>query len=803
MTARQHTILGVSLTLVVLFGVAAGSLRYLLTKSLPKTEGRVTAQGLGAAVDIYHDGAGIPHILAGNEADAYFAAGFVHAQDRLWQMDLMRRYGQGRLAEVLGPRAVESDMLMRTIGIARIADTLLRTISPQTRAVFDAYARGVNACLAESGGAMPAEFDLLRYRPEPWTARDCLIITRLMGWELALSWWVDLTLGDLVQTVGEEKARQVFPWYPDDAPVILSRDNRYATEGTRGFQRAFLAARSLLQQDGSAIGSNCWTVTRSRSATGLPVLANDPHLLCMQPARWYAMHIHCPTMNVAGFSLPGAPGIVIGHNDHIAWGMTAIMADDVDFTVERVNLADSLYEYKGTMRRLTVALDSILVKDSAVVTMTRYATHHGPLIDRVHPATRKHQARWPATGVAMRWTGSDPSDEGLAVYRLNHARSWSDFTQALETFGLPGQNVTYADRDGNIGYQAAARIPARGESRATLPVNGWDGDADWRGYVPYADMPRMYNPPDDLIATANNKLGRHLAFHISNLWESDARITRIHDMLDAQPTHRADDFRYMQMDVRSNYAGPIRDAFVSALLRMPDRSVELTRVMNLLSQWNLRMPASSVPAAIYNAAFVHLLHETFADEMGEELYERYVTLSNIPIRVIPRLLADTATTWFDNMRTPVVETRDDILRKSIMLALLDLTRRFGSDMDSWQWGSLHTLTFKHPLGAVRPLDRLFNIGPLRLGGNVTTVNNGEYAIAHPFDATVGASMRMIVDLASLDTCRIVLPTGQSGQPMSPHYSDQTVLWHTGGYVSLISSAAATRSSAWEHLVLSP
>jgi penicillin G amidase len=803
MSQRQHLILGISITALVLLLVAAGSIWYLLRKSLPKTEGTLTVPGIGAAVDVYRDDAGIPHILASNEADAYFAAGFVHAQDRLWQMDLGRRYGQGRLAEILGPAAVQTDVLMRTIGIARIADTLLRTVSPETRAVLDAYARGVNACIARSGGRLPVEFDLLQYKPEPWTARDCLIVTRLMGWELALSWWVDLTLGDLVQTLGETKAREVFPYSAEDGPVVTRPPAPYAVGGARDFQQAFLSGRALFGGNGSAIGSNCWTVTRSRSATGLPVLANDPHLLLMQPARWYAMHLSCPTMNVAGFSIPGAPGIVIGHNDDIAWGMTNIMADDADFAVERINLADSLYEYRGAMRRMTVELDSIVVKDSAVVTITRYSTHHGPLIDRVHPASRKRTARWPETGIALQWTGYSSSDEGLAVYRLNHARNWNDFTQALATFCVPGQNVTYADRDGNIGYQAAVRLPVRPELTATLPASGSDGAADWRGFVPYEQLPRMFNPPGDLVATANNRIARDLPYHVSNLWESDARITRILEMLGEQPVFRASDFRYMQMDVRSTYTASIRDAIVSALLRMPNRTVELTRVMNLLSQWNLRMPASSVPAAIVNVAFVHLLRETFADEMGPELYGQYLTLSNIPIRALPKLMADTATAWFDNVHTPVVETKDDILRKSVMLALLDLSRRFGSDMDTWQWGSLHTLTFRHPLGELRPLDRLLNIGPLRLGGNVTTVNNGEYSLKEPFDAVVGPSMRMIVDLASRDTCSIVLPTGQSGQPLSPHYADQAVLWHSGGYVQLISNPATVRASAWKHLVLSP
>ncbi len=804
---RYSVLIGLVAVLLLLTAITAGALYYLVTKSLPDMEGNSDVVGLSASVDIFRDPAGIPHILASSEYDAYVAAGYVHAQDRLWQMDLMRRFGQGRLAEVLGPQAVPIDRLMRTIGVHRIADSLQGQVSEQTQRILSAYSTGVNAFLKEYDGRYPIEFDFLQYEPEPWEPLHSLILTRLMGWELGLSWWVDLTLGALRDRLGEQTARDLFPTYDDNAPRILPPNIAAAWRDSPLLREGLLAAQHLLGSPGSAIGSNSWTVDSAHALRGKPLLANDPHLLYMQPARWYVMHLSAPGLNVAGVTVPGVPAVVIGHNEDIAWGMTNVMADDVDFFIEDVQLRDSTYRIAGRTLPLRVRTDSIFVRDSLPVVLQRYETVHGPVITDVYPlrdVIRKPSRFEPPPSISMRWSGQDASDEILAVYRMNHAQDWPSFIAALATFGVPGQNFTYADIHGNIGYTAAGNIPIRAEGVSPqLPNDGSSLAEPWRGYIPHERLPRSYNPDGGMLITANNKIVDDYPWHISSLWESEARYLRIRQMLRQQHSFSAHDFSLMQMDVQSVYADTIRDAMVSALRGWPSRPVLLTRVMNRLAGWDCRMSTSSVEASIFNVAYTHLLRNTFGDEMDSTLFRNYVFLANISTRVLPRLLHDTSTVIFDDVRTPGRETRQHILIRSITEAVSLLRDRFGADMRRWEWGEMHTVTFEHPLGEIRPLNRIFNIGPIAIGGNNTTVHTGEFSFADPYDARVGPSMRFVADLASPDSSYIILTTGQSGQPFSEHYADHTVLWQSGAMHRLIIGTEAVRRSGWPRLQLRP
>lgn len=780
-------------------------LSWLMTKSLPEIEGTASLTGLSAATDVYRDPAGIPHILASTEYDAYVALGYVHAQDRLWQMDLLRRYGTGRLSEVLGTESLPIDRMMRTIGLHRIADSLLLSVSDQTRRILDAYTTGVNACIREHEGRYPVEFDLLQYDPEPWEPVHSLLLTRLMGWELALSWWVDLTLGRLVDRYGIDTARAFFPTYASEAPVILPPN--MAAVPPSLLEDGLAAAQHLFGAGGSAFGSNSWVVDSSHSARRAPLLANDPHLLHMQPSRWYIAHLHAPGLNVGGITLPGVPAVVIGHNDRIGWGMTSIMTDDVDFFRETVSFRDSTYTVAGKRFPLRVRTDSIFVRDSLPVPLQVYETLHGPLISDVYPA----RAALPEAGrfgrippFSFRWTGQEHSDEILALYRLNHAGSWSAFVEALEEFSTPGQNFIYADIDGKIGYAAAGRIPIRApDVSPQVPNDGSASAAPWTGYVPYDRLPRSVNPDGGMLATANNKIVEDFPWHISSLWESEARIVRIRQLLQEQPRFSVEDFKLMQMDVQSVYADTIRDAMVAALRRWNSRPVLMTQVMNRLQRWDCRMHVSSSEAALFNVAYVHLLRNTFLDDMDSTLFRSYVFLSNIPTRVLPRLLFDTTAMVFDDLRTPGRESQQHIIIRSLTDAVAELRSALGVDMNRWRWGDLHTVEFRHPLGRLAPLDRLFNVGPIAIGGNNTTVSTGEFRFSDPYDATVGASMRFIVDMASPDSSYIILPTGQSGQPFSDHYADQTALWQSGAMHRLIINAQAIRQSGWPLLQLRP
>jgi len=599
---------------------------------------------------------------------------------------------------------------------------------------------------------------------------------------------------------------RIFPTDASDTPIIHTGIRYNVRNAFPMLRDALLGAQRLFASPGSSIGSNAWVVSGELSASGLPLLANDPHLLYMQPARWYVMHLSAPGLNVGGVSIPGAPAIVIGHNNHIAWGMTNVMADDVDFFFEDVNYRDSTYLDDAGRRRMTVRVDSIFVRDSLPDVHVVYETRRGPIITQVYPlqGVIRDTGRFATPpAISMRWAGQDPSDEILALYLVNHARNPDDFRSALRHFGVPGQNIVYGDVHGNIGVVTAGRIPLRGSNSPQLPSAGWLPANAWRGYVPPEELPSTFNPESQRLVTANNKIAASTPWHVSTLWESDARARRIIELLDKQASFTAKDFQLMQMDVRSVYAEYFRDAFVEALRNWKNRPLLLTRVMNLLARWDCRMNSTSAEAAIFNSAYVHLLRNIFGDEMDETLFNNYVFLSNLPTRVLPRLLQSADTIWFDDVRTERIERPSHIILRSITDAVTELRTTLGRDMSTWEWGQLHSVEFKHILGRRKPLDKLFNVGPYALGGNNTTINSGEFSFADPYDAVVGPSMRFVVDLASPDSSYIILTTGQSGQPFSRHYADHTILWQTGAMHRLIISPDAVRSSGWKRLLLSP
>ena len=799
MTKKKKILVGVlgSLLAIILFGLAV--MYYLLVKGFPETNGEIVLSGLHNPVTVYRDRNGIPHIMAENEDDLYFAQGFVTAQDRFFQMDIARRYGQGRLAEVVGSVARPLDVLMRTIGISDLADSLFPRLDSLSRRFLRAYANGVNAYLAHNAGALPVEFDVLQYTPEPWRPQHSVIISRLMGWELNLSWWLDPVFSDIVARLGPEKAFKIFPGLPADlvkpavAPAVLSQTMKPISEAVDGLRKVFGAT-------GASFGSNAWVISGSRSDAGASILANDTHLLLMQPARWYIVHMNAPGINVAGFSIPGAPGVVIGHNNDIAWGMTNLMNDDADFYVEHV-FPDSTYEFKGKRLRLSVRLDTILVKDSLPYPLVIRRTGHGPLISSVYSSDYLAGRKPRATALSLKWTGYEFSNEFLAFYRVNRARTWEEFTAALRTFGLPAQNFVFTDRAGNIGLISAGNLPRRSTRTALFPTPGWTGTNEWRGRVPFERLPRVFNPDRGFIASANYKPEPEPPYFISDLWEPPSRVRRIEELLSNLPALTVRDFQIFQQDQYSRFATEVTPYIVDAVFTQKNRSVPATRAMNILARWDGKMYPGSNAAAIFNVTVQHILKRTLLDELGPRLLYQYLFLPTFALRSLPRLLSDTTTTWFDDTRTATIETRDDILRRSFALALNDLLDRFGPDMDRWKWGKLHTLTMKHPLGEVAALAPVLNIGPLETGGHGTTVNNGSYSLNEPYNMTIGPSMRFIIDMSSPDSCMVILPTGQSGHPMHEHYADQTNLWLDGVYITLESNPDSVRRRGWDKLVL--
>lgn len=812
MTKKIKIAIGILGTLLLIGIAAFFILRHLVTKSFPVVDGKLHVEGLEEPVTIYRDEYGVPHIIAQNEHDLFFAQGYVHAQDRLWQIDIMRRAGEGRLSEVFGSSTLSYDKLFKTIGIQRIAEKLESQLHPESQQILQAYSDGINAFIHSHRGNYPIEFDMLNYVPEDWQPVHTLIVSRMMAWELNLSWYVDLTLGELVDKFGEEKAAEIFPTYPEHAPVIVPKEllkasphfgglNKKIAFGGTEFLRTDKSFRKFFGMLGMHIGSNAWAVSGKKSASGFAMLANDPHLGLSEPSKWYEMHLKGGSLDVAGVSLLGAPGIIIGHNHFIAWGMTNVMADDADFFIEKEDSLDhSRYEYKGLLKSFETYDDTIFVKDSDAVPITLRESVHGPIINDVNP-TAKGFSQSP---LALRWTGEDMSDELYSIYCINKAQSWKEFKDGVKEFTVPGQNFVYADVKGNIGYCMGVHLPIRASQNPTLPMPGWTGTYDWTGFVPFEKLPEMFNPPEEFIATANNKTtDASFPYHISNLWEPPSRIERIREFLSTRNKLTVDDFKQMQLDYYSNFAKQLTPYIIHAFDSVKIFDPNIQTALKYFRNWNFLETKNDVTTTLLNVWFTHLMENIFENKMGEGLYKNYIFLANIPLRVVPALFETPSSLWFDDPSTPNIETRDEIIRKSLAEAISDLQQRLGYEMKTWQWGRLHTLTFEHPFGSHPPLGAIFNIGPFEVGGSGTTLNNGEYHLADPYQMHLGPSMRQIVDFSDINGALSVIPTGQSGQPLSGHYSDQTPLWLNGEYHTLPLDEAAIKSAAKHQLRLIP
>jgi len=801
MRSRLKIVIGIFGSLVVIALVTLLILRYLVTKSFPVVDGSIVVAGLQHPVTVQRDEFGIPHITAGNEHDLFFAEGYVHAQDRLWQMDVSRRAGEGRLSEIFGPSTLKFDRLFRTVGMKRIAEKIENNLHPEALVVLQAYSDGVNAFISTHRGKYPVEFDMLNYTPEEWKPIHSILISRLMAWELNISWYVDLVLGDLYKTLGEERAKEIFPSYPENTPVIvpkelhadlLPNDLLKLIDVDQDF-RAFFGTTGI------HIGSNSWAVGPQKSSSGRAMLANDPHLGFSAPSKWFEVHLRGGEYDVAGVSLPGTPLVVIGHNQHIAWGLTNVMADDADFYLEMTNSSGE-YLYRDVWSPMTVIQDTIVVKDSSAVMLTVKSTIHGPIINEVNEVGSITKD----VLVSMRWTGQDISDELYSLVLINKAKNWNDFRNGVKEFTVPGQNFVYADAEGNIGYLAGVRLPLRSAQNPTLPMPGWTGEYDWKGFVPFERLPFLYNPPQHYIATANNKMTDNaLPFHISNLWEPPSRIQRLDELLRKQEKFSVDDFQRIQRDYFSCFAKDmtpyILHAYDSAAAGNPDVQTALSYFRN----WHFQLFKDDVPTTLFHVFFTHLLKNIFQEKMGDALFGKYIFIANIPYRTVPALLKNPTSWWFDDTSTARVETRDDVIRKSLSEAIRELKTSLGGEMKTWQWGLIHTVTFRHPFGSQPPLGSVFNIGPFPIGGSGTTLNNGEYYLAAPYQETLGPSMRQIVDFSDIDGALSIIPTGESGQPMHEHYSDQTPLWLSGEYHTMPIDSARVTDAAKHTLSLLP
>ena len=882
----SRVILKTIAAIVVLAVMATAGGYVYLRRSLPQIDGTTKVPGLSAPIEIIRDADAIPHIVAANKLDGLFGLGYAHAQDRLWQMEFQRRIGHGRLSEVLGAATLSQDRFLRTVGFGRAARTAWGSMPDWAKQLVNAYLAGVNAFIATHHGArLPPEFTLLRFEPEPWTGVDVVVWVKMMAWDLSANYSFELLRRDLLAAVGAERMAQLMPPYPVDGLSILpgpegagqaggpGRSGGFGAKSselphptyqpypTSSWSRAFVSAVSsgdpvardfLTHASTEGLGSNNWVVDGTLTPTGKPLLANDPHLGARIPSTWYLAHISAGDFDVIGGTFPGVPAVALGRNRSIAWGATNVAADVQDLYRERLDAAGTHYEFRGAQEPITVIRETILVKGAASVPLTVRVTRHGPLVSDAINANNAESKTTPkpqpVEPLAFRWTALDSDDGTLAAFlKVNEARSWSEFTDALRGYVVPSQNFVYADVDGHIGYYAPGHIPIRASGDGSIPADGWTGAAEWIGWIPFHALPHTYDPPEHFIVTANHRPAPASYPYLLGLeWPEPYRAQRITGFLTGsvrlqpdrgpglRPDRRftPDDFARIQADTVSLHA---KTLLPTLLAHAKAESAPDQQAIALLQKWNADATADSAAAAIFGAWFQHLAPAFVGDELGPLLTDRYKERFTFVTRFVintlgprsagadarlpqdvgadPRLpqdlLADPRvrpvnSPWCDDVTTGgKPETCDEAVSHALHSGVLELVERLGDDMTRWRWDAVHVAVFPHQgLDAVAALRPLLSRS-VPNGGDWSTVNVGPVAADRPYEQHTVPGYREIIDLSPANDSRFLDAIGESGHPLSRHYDDFLGDWQKVRYRRMRMDRADVEKGALGHLRLTP
>lgn len=830
------TLVGLLITFAV-FAFAFG--QYAVHRAFPQTSGTIQIDGLERPVEVLRDSMGIPHIYADSPRDLMLAQGYVHAQDRFWQMDFWRHISTGTLSEMFGDSSVETDSFLRTMGWGALAESQVGQEKPEIVALLDGYAAGVNAYLAtQSPSDLSLEYSVLEllnhgYEPAPWTSSDSLAWGKVMAWDLGGNMQSEIYRSLALGVLPESRVEQLFPPYPGDRHPYIVGDDMSAASGVETVNLSSSAIQIPLSSVANAIdalnrvtgggmdtdiGSNSWVLSGDHTDTGMPLLMNDPHLAAQMPSIWYQVGLHCKTVSdacpfdVAGFSFAGVPGVVIGHNADIAWGFTNMGPDVQDLYIERINPANpDQYEFKGEWLDMDIRTETLTVAGGEDMELEIRTTIHGPIISDVFEALEEFDN----TGIdlpdeyaiAMRWTGLDdvPSIAG-PIFGLNMSKNFNDFREAARLFQIPSQNMIYADVEGNIGYQTPGDIPIRSKGDGTYPVPGWTGEYEWTGFIPFDELPMMLNPQSGYIVTANNAvIDGSYPYLLTEDWSYGYRARRVVDLVTSNFGIGIEDHGTIQFDAYDLNADNILPYLVDALGTDTTHEVDDVEqdATNALLSWDRQNFAGSTGAAVWNATWRNLLEQTFQDDLPED---QWPWGGSQWFEVVYGLLENPTDPFWDDTATEAVETRDDILVSSFYAGVDEVRGLLGSDVKRWTWGELHGMTFiNQSLGesGIAFIEDRFNRGPFPASGSSSVVNAVGWDTVEGFDVTWLPSMRMIVDLQDLTRSRAIHTTGQSGHAYDTHYIDMVPLWLAGETVPMLWDRSDIEADVEATLILTP
>ncbi len=786
------------IALLVLGGicVAALVLYRSLQSSLPQTSGTIAVTGITSEIEVIRDNDAVPHIYAQNKRDALFGLGYIHAQDRLWQMDSTLRLARGSLSELFGKRTLRLDRYMRTLGIYRTASESWQRLPASTQEAVLSYVAGINACIAQRKYRLLPEFFLLRAKPQHWSGPDVLALMKVVSLELSGNAEIEVLYHEVVAEIGREKARKLFPPYPADGPLIVSEEATahwrraetsatsasmasQSTTPTTAWQRETFAQlgemqteiREMLGKDvsfPSDLGSNSWVVDGTKSSTAKPLLACDPHLGITAPSLWYLAHLEAGDFAVAGATIPGLPAVVIGRNKEIAWGMSNMNADVQDLYYEKVDAGRQKAAFKNQWEEIETHQELIKVRGRREVTHLVRRTRHGPILTDAFEAGRFSEEQ----PLALSWSALSQDDTTImASLQLNEARNWDEFKQALSHHKTPPLNFIYADIAGNIGYHAAGLIPLKAAHQDPLPLEGWSGEHEWQGWIPFNELPHTFNPPEHFIVSANQKPAPDsYPYFLGSEWSSVYRAQAIKSLLEREGTFTLADFARMQANTVSGFACSL----LPSLLELVTSHNQIERqALELLQGWDKDMRGDSAAAAICGVWMSLLRHEIVAALLPPPLARRYEWRFQYSSRVLSEVFLDPAQTLLSPGE------RAGISQRTFRLAVHKVAARLGSNVNTWRWDRLHRLQVHHSTFGQIPLVRHFFSRSTPSAGDWGTINVGP--IDEDLCQYAGAGYRQLIELGSLENDQFLHVLGQSGHPLSPHYADYLDDWQQGRY----------------------
>ena len=755
-------------------------------------EGKIIDLDVDDTVEVYFDDYGVPSVFASNDSDMFKVAGYIGARDRLFQMSFMKYAYKGHLSLVLNDSLIAEDTFLRTLGFEKIAKKTLAKVPPSTLQHLQDTCFGINAYIQTlAPSEFPLEFKLIGIDKLPiFEPLDIVALSTMMAWELQGGWDSELFFGAINEQLGPEYLAEILPSYKEEYVRIAS--NNVLLKSYQQFASDTKDLRNLFKTDRHGYGSNAWAVSGNKTASGKPLLANDPHLAYNQPPWWYEIRLKSDNFNFGGYGLYGFPLPVIGHNEHIGWGFTNVMTDDMDFYIESLNENQTQYYVDGEWRDLIIEEEEIMLKSGESRTIIIRSTHRGPIVSDIHP-----DAKGQSKAISFKWTEYDAFDETTALFMLAKASNWEEFSEASKLFGAPGQNWTYADKEGNIGWRPSSKIPIRLDADKLIPFDGTTTKHDWKGYIPFDEMPYSFNPKKGYISNGNNKIiGDEYPYYISRYWADPSRGEQIDRRLRVDSSFDVKDMKSILNDITSPFGQEYSPLFSSNYTI--GFSAEGDKIYNMLKDWDGVESIDSKATVAFHAIYLNLVKNLFQDELtsfGNESFDTFYSLKYIRSLAIRKIFDGEATLWIDNVLTDKKETLNDIVNESFHDAYISLKECCGNPIDL-TWGQIHQVSYRHRLDG-DPLVKTFinfSVGPYPMAGSGMTPRAASYSTTEPFNVRAGSSMRRVIDFSDFDNGFSILPTGQSGMFQSKHYDDQTELYNKGEFKPFKFSESAIKNN---------